>query len=108
MSFEIIPGGLLLDDDIPAPEKPIEDWTEEEKEAYHKILWERAEPGTLADTIKKTSIPEETLDTIIAALKTIKNRAENDAIAAGYMCEWETVSAEELLTLLILRKQKPQ
>ena len=100
MTFEVIPGGLLFEDDIPAPEKPYSEWTEEEKTEYHRYLWENAEPGTLEYTIKRLDFPAEKIRTIITVLESIRNAAREDAAAAGYNSEWKNYRVEELLSIL--------
>lgn len=106
MKFEVIPGGLLFADDVPTPDKPSEEWTEEENEDYHRYLWENAEPGTMADTLKKMDLSAENLSITIKTLEEIRNRTQEDATSAGYKSEWEIVTPEELLSLLILRSNQ--
>ena len=106
MKFEVIPGGLLFADDVPTPDKPSEEWTEEENEDYHRYLWENAEPGTMADTLKKMDLSAENLSITIKTLEEIRKHTQEDATAAGYKSEWEIVTQEELLSLLILRSNQ--
>ena len=106
MKLEVIPGGLLFADDVPTPDKPAEEWTEEENETYHRYLWENAEPGTMADTLKKLDLSAENLSITIRTLEEIRNRTQEDAATAGYKSEWEIVTPEELLSLLILKNNQ--
>ena len=107
MTFEVIPGGLLFEDDISAPDKPIEEWTAEEKEKYDLCLWENAEKGTVEYTIKNLDISAERVNTLINTLETIKAATQEDAAAAGYVSDWKITTAEELLSWM-LRKSNEQ
>ena len=107
MTFEVIPGGLLFEDEdeIPAPNKPYKEWTAEEKEEYHRYLWENAEKGTITYTIKNLDISAESVNTLINTLEAIKTAAQKEAAAAGYKSDWEITRAEELLSLMLRKKQ---
>ena len=107
MSFEVIPGGLLFADDVPAPNKPIEEWTEEEKTAYDRYLWENAEPGTTEHTIKHFAISSEDLNTIISTLEGIRTATAAAAAQDGYKSDFEAVGAEELLKYLKIKENAP-
>ena len=97
MSFEVIPGGLLFADDVPAPDKPANEWTEEEKTAYDLYMWENAEPGTTEHTIKHFAISSEELSTIISTLERIQTATAAAAAQAGYKNDFKEITAEELL-----------
>ena len=105
MTFEVIPGGLLFEEDIPAPNKPYKEWTAEEKEEYHSYIWENPEKGTITYTIKNLNIPAQSVNTVINTLEAIKTAAQEDAAAAGYESDWTATTAEELLSLM-LRKNR--
>ena len=104
MAFEIIKGGLY-DEDIPTPEGPYSEWTEEEKEEYHRYLWENPEKGTITYTIKNLNISAESVNTIINTLEAIKSAAQEEATATGYKSDWTITTAEELLSLMLRKKQ---
>ena len=109
MAFEVIPGGLLLaqlaENDIPCPDKPIEEWTEEENEAYHRYLYENAEPGTPEAVIKALDVSTEAIQTVINTLEAIRAGCEAAAAETGYRSEWPHLDAAYLLTLLRLRSE---
>ena len=109
MAFEVIPGGLLLEqlraEDIPAPDKPASEWTEEETEAYHRYCYENAEPGTIENALKNLAITPETLEETIEALEAIRAALEAEAAATGYRNEWPTVEAAFLLEMLKQRRR---
>ena len=108
MTFEVIPGGLLFEDDISAPNKPIEEWTAEEKEEYDRCLWENAEKGTVEYTIKNLDISAERVNTLINTLETIKAATQEDAAAAGYVSDWKITTAEELLSWMLRKNNEQQ
>ena len=103
--FEVIPGGLLFEDDIPGPDKPIEEWTEEELEQYNNVLWERAEPGSLEHPIKTVALTTDTISTVIKALEAIHAVFEAEVIETGFRSEWPYLTAEYLLDMLKRRQR---
>ena len=105
MAFEVIPGGLCFEDDIPAPDKPIEEWTEEEKAEYERYCFENSEPGSAQAAIKEADISPEVISATIDALEAIRTVCSKEAEATGFRDEWPHVMAEDLLTWLHLRKQ---
>ena len=98
MSFTIIPGGLL-DDESPAPDKPIEEWTAEEHEAYSSYWYENAEPGTADYALKHLSISSEAIRTTIQTLETFRSACSAEAEAAGYKTEWNHLSGDNIIGL---------
>ena len=105
MAFEVIPGGLCLEDDIPAPDKPIEEWTPEEHEEYNRYLYDEAEPGTPEAVIKGLAICPAAIRATIETLEAIRAACGAEAEATGYRSEWPYITTPYLLTLLQLRER---
>ncbi len=105
MVFEVIPGGLCLQDDIPAPDKPIEEWTQEEHEQYHRYLYENAEPGTAEAAVKSLDISSSALQTVIITLEAIQAACEQQVNTSGYRNEWPYLECSYLLTMLKLKSE---
>ena len=106
MVFEVIPGGLRFKDDIPGPDKPIEEWTPEEHEEYDRYLYEHADPGSPEAAIKAIDISPEALSTVIDVLCKVQVACEKEAEVTGFQNEWSYLEAEHLLKMLRLRQQE--
>ena len=108
MAFDVIPGGLLLErlqaEDIPAPDKPIEEWTQEEEEEYNRYCYENAEPGSIEHGIK--SLAPEALEAAITGLESIRAALEAEAAATGFRNEWEHLP--DVIYLYSILKQRQQ
>ena len=106
MSLTVIPGGLfkpdtqLLEDDIPCPDKPAEEWTAEEEITYRRYLWEDAEPGSIESVVKSVTITSEDLTAAMRVLEKIKSAAAEAAANTGFRNEWDYSTPEDLLMLL--------
>ena len=103
--FEVIQGGLPFQDDIPAPDKPIEEWTPEEREEYERRIWETAQSGTLEHVMKTMEMSEEALYALINSLEAIRAALIAEAEAEGLRDEWQYVDGEYLLQVLKNRQQ---
>ena len=103
--FEVIPGGLCFEDDIPAPDKPIEEWTEAEVEQYHNALWKAAEPGSVENPVKVADLTADTINTVVEALETIRTVFEAEASETGFQREWPYLTADYLLDMLKRRQR---
>lgn len=102
--FEVIPGGLFDDDDIPAPDKPIEEWTDEEHEEYLRTIWNEAGTGTMEHVIKSIDLPKGEIITAINVLEAIRVGCAADASASGLRSEWNNnLDAPHLQLALKLR-----
>lgn len=110
MAFEVIPGGLLLEslraEDIPAPEKPIEEWTQEEHEEYDRYCYENAEPGSIEHGIK--SLSPDALEAAITGLEAIRAALEAEAAATGFRNEWEHLPDVIFLYKTLKQRQRSE
>ena len=108
MLLEVISGGLLFDaleDDIPAPAGFASEWTEEERSAYEKYMWDNAEDGSIEACVKTAAISSEEIAIVIKTLETIKAECEKQATETGYNCTWKDLEGWYLLTMLKLKQQ---
>ena len=109
MAFEVIPGGLLLEkireDDIPAPDKPIEEWTQEEHEEYDRYNYENAEPGTADHALKYLDISPEAIITTISTLEALKAACIKEAEETGYETGWKSANGDNLINLFKQRRR---
>lgn len=111
MSITVIPGGLykpdpqLIEDDVPCPDKPVEEWTEEEKEAYDRYMWENADPGSIESVIKAITVSQEDITATISILEKIKACAAETAAETGFRNEWDYSVPEDLLKLLQFKSE---
>ena len=102
MNFCVIPGGLYEPpadlDDVPTPEKPTEEWTQEEHEEYNRYCYENAEPGTVEHGIK--SLSPSALEAAITGLEAIRAALEEEAAANGLRNEWEHLDVPFLYSVI--------
>ena len=103
--FEVIRGGLLYTDpdEIPAPDKPTEEWTEEEKERYFLFCWEHAEESTVAYAVKKLETPAETIAAAIDVLEAVERACAAGSARTGLQNEFYK---ETCCNLLMCLRQK--
>ena len=97
--FEVIRGGLAFEDpdEIPAPDKPIEEWTPEEHEAYFLACWERAEPPTVEHAVKTIEAPADAIASALDVLEAIKTACAAAADQTGLRNEFDHESLPNLL-----------
>ncbi len=107
MGFEVITGGLLdaFKNDIPCPDKPASEWTQEEKEAYENYCYENAEPGSDESVIKAITISSEELDTVIRTLDLIQTESEKQSAETGFISVYDHLFIKDLVALLETRKR---
>lgn len=109
MAFEVIPGGLLLEllraEDVPAPDKPIEEWTPEEHEEYNRYCYENAEPGTEDHALKYLDIAPEAIITTISTLEALKAACVKETEETGYDTGWKTITGDNLINLFKQRRR---
>ncbi len=103
MSFEVIPGGLFVED-IPCPDKPASEWTAEEAAAYRNYLWDHAEEGCIELTVKRIQLPLSDIRSAISVLEAIRDAFAADAEKAGYRDTWNNEQPESILNLLKLKE----
>ena len=104
MSFTLIPGGLL-DDESPVPDKPIEEWTQEEHEAYTRYWYENAEPGTADYALKHLCISSAAIVTTIQTLEAFRSACIAEAETAGLKTEWTHLTGDNIIGLLKQRQR---
>ena len=108
--FEVIPGGLLLEslqaEDVPAPDKPIGEWTPEEHEEYNRYCYENAECGSWEHVIKCLAISPDDLSTTIKTLEMIRDAINNEMLETGYNEFWRDDSDTAFLLSILLQRQK--
>lgn len=100
--FEVIRGGLAFEDpnEIPAPDKPIEEWTEKEHEAYFLACWEQAEDSTLEYAVKTLKEPAEAIAAALEVVEAIRTSCTSDAEKTGLRNEFEYENLPRLLQCL--------
>lgn len=84
-AFEVIKGGPKFHDpdEIPGPDKPIEEWTAEDHEAYSLILWEIAEKPSIEYAVKTMDVPAASLETTLSVLEAVQQSCAREAAALG-------------------------
>ncbi len=109
MALEVIAGGLLLDrlreEDIPAPDGPITEWTPEEREEYQRCNYEAAEPGTADHALKCLDISPEEVITTIRTLEALKAACAKEAEETGYITDWQHQNGDNLIDLFKQRQR---
>ena len=101
VELRVIQGGKFFDpDEIPAPDKPIEEWTEEDNEQYQSYLWDNAEKGTMQYAIKNLSAPAGDIETAARVLAAIKKTLDESAAREGIRSEFDFESPKALLWML--------
>jgi len=88
------------DTEIPGPDKPIEEWTEEDHEEYRRILWDLAEDGCIDFAVKNLSCPPDAIETALQVLEEIRYSCGESADRRKLKNDFDTASANELLSLL--------
>ena len=101
VDLRVIKGGPWSDpDEIPAPDKPIEEWTEADHEEYEKALWDSADdPGSIEYVVKKLQEPIEAIETAVHVLEAIKTECEEEAAILGLISDYNR-NNDYLLNLL--------
>lgn len=109
MNFQVIPGGLLLEkireDDTPAPDKPANEWTPEEREEYDRYCYENAEPGTEDHALKYLDISPEAVITTISTLEALKAACAKETEETGYDTGWNSLNGDNLISLFKQRRR---
>lgn len=100
--LEVIRGGLAFEDpdEISGPDKPIEEWTEEEHDAYFLACWEKAEPSTVEYAVKHLEAPAEAIASALAVLEKISASCAADAEKEGLRNEFDYEQLPHLLQCL--------
>lgn len=101
VKLRVIKGGRFSEpDEIPAPDKPNEEWTIEERDAYHAYLYDHAEEGTVEYSVKYLDEPREDIAAALRVLEAISQSCAAAAKKVGIINEFELESARHLLRIL--------
>ncbi len=106
--FEVIHGGLSFKDpdEIPAPDRPAEEWTEAEHEAFFLYCWDNAEDSTLEFSVKNLSVPADAIATAADVLEKIRLACAEGAARTGLRNEFDYEQLPHLLRCLQQRVQE--
>ena len=101
VELRVIEGGRFSDpDEIPAPDKPIEQWTNNELAMYEAYLYDNAEDGSVEYSVKYLDEPREDIAAALRVLEAIARDCAAAAERAGTRNEFEIESARNLLRVL--------
>lgn len=83
--FEVLKGGHPFQDPdkIPAPNKPVEEWTAEDHEAYSLTLWEIAEKSSIEYAVKTLDVSPANLETTLSVLEAVQQSCARESAALG-------------------------
>lgn len=100
-SFEVVEGlACCTDDDIPCPDKPFEEWTEEERDEYYRLIWEIAGPGTLEHAMKTIDVAPQIVRTVLDFMELYRRTWNTQAEESGLTGEWKDLNGDYLIVLL--------
>lgn len=100
--LEVIRGGLSFEDpdEIPAPDKPSEEWTDEEHEAYFLACWKAAGPSNVEHAVKTLDVPAAAIAAALDVLEAIRSACAAGAEQTGLRSEFDTETLPYLLDCL--------
>ena len=81
--LKVIYGGkhkFVDDTEIPGPDKPREEWTEEDRWAFESALWENSEEGDVQHAVKTLTAAPEEIETALRVLEEIRRNCEECAV----------------------------